>query len=173
MLGSCLCEPLLILCCKQANPASFSPIQILLAFKAQTSHRVPRQPSVTSSPRPYTSQPPGYQTTLPLSSWGYDFPHPFTEIYRIHGWLLFFPLNNLSKYIPGIISENTFPFVINPMLDKRLMLNQCYIDAFHEKATLYNFSNTGQELDDVNITSKQMPWGLVMMQHRKYHCTEQ
>lgn len=75
----------------------------------------------------------------------------------------FFPLNNLSKYILGIISENTFLFVINPVLDKRLMLNQCYVDAFHEKATLCNFSNSGQELDDVNITYKQLPWGLVMM----------
>ena len=37
----------------------------------------------------------------------------------------FFTLNNLSKYILGIISKNTFPFVINPVLDKRLMLNQC------------------------------------------------
>lgn len=43
------------------------------------------------------------------------------------------------------------------------MLNQCYVDAFHEKATLCNFSNSGQELDDVNITYKQLPWGLVMM----------
>ena len=51
--------------------------------------------------------------------------------------------------------------------------NQCYIDAFHEKATLYNFSNSGQEVDDVNITSKQLPQGFVMMQHRKCHCTEQ
>lgn len=72
-------------------------------------------------------------------------------------------LNNLSKYILGIISENTFPLVINPVLDKRLMLNQCYIFAFLEKATLYNFSNSGQEADDVNITSKQLPQGFVMM----------
>ena len=72
-------------------------------------------------------------------------------------------LNNLSKYILGIISENTFPLVINPVLDKRLMLNQCYIFAFLEKATLYNFSNSGQEVDDVNITSKQLPQGFVMM----------
>ena len=51
--------------------------------------------------------------------------------------------------------------------------NQCYIDAFHEKATLYNFSNSGLEVDDVNITSRQLPQGFVMMQHRTCHCTEQ
>ena len=72
MLGSCLCEPLLILCCKQTNHASFSPIQILLVFKAQTSPRVPRQPSVTSFPRTYTSPPtwlPDYSTFELLGLW--------------------------------------------------------------------------------------------------------
>lgn len=111
------------------------------------------------SPRPYNSPPtwlPDYSAfeLLGLTS--------HTPLQRSPAYMAgsFFTLNNLSKYILGIISENTFPFVINPVLDKRLMLNQCYIDAFHEKATIYNFSNSGQEADDVSVTSKQLPQGI-------------
>ena len=53
------------------------------------------------------------------------------------------------------------------------MLNQGYLDAFHENVTLCSLNNSRQEVGGVHITSKQLLWGSVIMQHRKCHSMEQ
>lgn len=51
-------------------PSSPSPVRTLPRSQAQRQPTLCRQPSVTSSPRPYPSHPPSHQTALPLSSHG-------------------------------------------------------------------------------------------------------
>lgn len=52
------------------------------------------------------------------------------------------------------------------------MLNECSLDTFHENEISYSLNNSRPEVDGVLITSQQLPWGLVIMQHRKCHSTE-